>query len=686
MADPIRPDLSFWLDFDHDGQLDAGTPSDDPLNLIPTPVTWASIDFSEDASTVTLNDETTLYGQKVANVVCTSDTTAGIYVGRDSGGTVDDIAASPSTAYRFTFWIRGLANWSGVNFRVIAHNQAGDLLTSTTVGAITDGWKQVSIAVTTNSTTTHLRFNIIKNVNAALTEFDATGFMLTSSYTTPTQWNDGTRDEGDDISAYVIDASWNYGMEQPYQHNAGEPVLRLTLKNADRRFSPEDTDGPHYGRLKPGRLLVVYDETNARRLWTGRVRSITPTMGQYLGPYRSVVEGSGPKWLLEAAEIDIDLLENVTSDEVIAEVLSKVENPPSFARAWRLGETGFSELGETTYLADTELPSSLETGLSTWAYVGDNFDRFTTAYGAIANAVNAERGRFFFDRDGTATFWNRAKFQVNLTVVATITDTMASLDYGFGDDILNDARVIASPRALSATNGETLWTLDEPLTLRPGEAREMRARYVSGEGQQIAGRNVQTPSTGASTLTFSKGTATLSSFVAESRSASFTLTNDSASKECIVSAITILGQKITSWNAQELRHQDQVSISEFGRYGVTVNEPLIADPGYALNVAQYLVMQRAQPRGAVRSFVLQARDATNLNLLLTLDVGDRIALAETQTGHSGEYFIVGARYEWRESGTRFSAAYTVEPAASYVAWVLGEAGRSELGETTYLGL
>ena len=66
-------------------------------------------------------------------------------------------------------------------------------------------------------------------------------------------WNrDGDfSDAGEDITAYVMRASWNNGARQPYQRTADEPRCTITVYNNDMRFSPEYSSGPLYGSLVP---------------------------------------------------------------------------------------------------------------------------------------------------------------------------------------------------------------------------------------------------------------------------------------------------------------------------------------------------------------------------------------------------------------------------------------------------
>jgi hypothetical protein len=62
-------------------------------------------------------------------------------------------------------------------------------------------------------------------------------------------------DSGHDISAYVMSAGWQLGMNKPYDTIARSATLALKLRNTDKRFSPES--GSAVSGFKPGRAVRV---------------------------------------------------------------------------------------------------------------------------------------------------------------------------------------------------------------------------------------------------------------------------------------------------------------------------------------------------------------------------------------------------------------------------------------------
>jgi len=71
--------------------------------------------------------------------------------------------------------------------------------------------------------------------------------------------------------------------------------------------------------------------------------------------------------------------------------------------------------------------------------------------------------------------------------------------------------------------------------------------------------------------------------------------------------------------------------------------------------------------------------------VITCAMGSRIRVVDVQTGHDAEYFVIGEQHE-RTLGAGHQVTWFLEPADMNTYWILGVAGLSELGVTTYLGL
>jgi archaeosine-15-forming tRNA-guanine transglycosylase len=77
----------------------------------------------------------------------------------------------------------------------------------------------------------------------------------------------------DDVTTYTMKAGWFLGMREAYEVVAQQSSLALTLRNVDKRFSPEYTASPLAGKLLPNvpiRVLVD-DGVVERVMWVGRM-------------------------------------------------------------------------------------------------------------------------------------------------------------------------------------------------------------------------------------------------------------------------------------------------------------------------------------------------------------------------------------------------------------------------------
>jgi hypothetical protein len=661
--------LAFLADWDNDGFVNRDARPGDGLNLMPTPLTWANIDVSADAGcTATKEAVETRYGQKVFRISVNTSLTVGGHFGRSSGGVVDDIPVTNGQTYWVGCWMRGVSGYAGVPFALFVKNVLSGTLFQSSNQVLTADWQLFGGTITISGGDNFLRYKPEKQNNATACVIEATGFMLVAGSTAPSGFNaGGASNLYDNLTNHLKSARWALGMRRPYQHMADENEGEFVLYNPSKVFSPEYASSPLFGEMVPQRTIRVEGTASPvadTNLWVGWIDVIAPTMGGTRGPFLTRISCVGAKQFLDADELNLALQTNKRADQVIETILAATTLPPSVAAS----------------------DYDLDTGESTFEWVGDNFDKFTTAYDAILALMVGERGKFFFNRSGQAAFFNRQRFQLDTTVDATFTDVMVSMDYSYGDLIVNECRVKYYRRSVSATATETLWTLDDDITLLGGESLEMRARFAAAGDARVGGTDLVTPSTGAGTLDSTGANVTITGWTPEAQSVLFTLNNASATKDCVVTICTIKGRKVTTWNGQEIKRIWQPSIDDYGRRVMIIDAKLIDGPEFAKNVGANEVKNRKDPRGMATGMTLLNKDTTNLNQQLQRTIGDRIAVEETQTAHDQEYFIVGERHTWTLKGTVLETSYALEPALIFDGWLLGTAGRSELGETTYLGL
>lgn len=521
--------------------------------------------------------------------------------------------------------------------------------------------------------------------------------MADVTFTFVIDWDsDDDWDESyEDVSLYVKSANWRLGMSKPNALIASETRLTLMLNNTDKRFSPENTSSPYYGEMLPQRKVRVQSTFlgTTRTMYVGWVDTIEPEGGDG----RTVaIRCTGAKQFFQDQTIRLPLLQDLRSDEVIEQILIKLQTPPALSgQHWVLGLAGASELGETTYLADLSPSYSLDTGNTTFPYIADNWEANFhgnqyvgetweagfKGFDAIKDVVTAERGRFFFDRTGKAIFWNRARLQTNITLDATFDNEHTNADYHYGEDIINDVTVKVYPRAIDGSD-TVLWELEEEIELRKASKttrdKTIRANFNDADsGVEVAALNAY-----IDTITFTGDVDYDAEF--DSTSAKITLTNLDNVKNT-VSAIVIKGKKVRTYDTIEAQIIDGASRTAYGWREYVIDSKLQADLNLAESIADYEIYRRKTPYGAFHSIEVQGVDNSRKQQIVTRTIGDRIRVIDDQLDHDGEYFIIGEGHTWglREG---YKVRWTLERADTRKFWVLGETGFGELGEATYLGL
>ncbi len=85
--------------------------------------------------------------------------------------------------------------------------------------------------------------------------------MITATYHYYVDWdgNNSFALPGEDISAFVFEASWEYGRDYASQLNGRSKAgsCRISLDNSDSRFSPFNASSPPYDQMLPVRRVRV---------------------------------------------------------------------------------------------------------------------------------------------------------------------------------------------------------------------------------------------------------------------------------------------------------------------------------------------------------------------------------------------------------------------------------------------
>jgi hypothetical protein len=502
---------------------------------------------------------------------------------------------------------------------------------------------------------------------------------MTTNWTIAVDWdrNGNYTGQYDDVTQYVVSADWFLGMDTAYQEMADNSILTLVLNNTDKRFSPEYSSGPLNGLLRPTKPVRIQsnDGSTTRTHWVGWIESIQPKVGQF-GQRTVEIIATGLMQFYKAAETKLELQENKRTDQIIDALIDEVSMPSAPTPSL---QTGFLTLGMA---ADNWVRHS-ETDASQEAF---------DVYSAIGDITAAERGKFFFDREGRARFWNRhylldwrTDWDTPGWEPPTFDDSMTDLQYTYAglEQLKNEVTVVAHPRKITASD-VTLWDLGSAIiTVEPGQTRRVYAAYQDGSGNRVGGMGVTIDD-----IEYDTGSPELTATVDEKATGSEIVLNNSAnSREAIITKLVLKGRKITEFERMEVTLKATSSISDYGRRTLRLNLPSIDNLKQANIIAEFERDRRCNPKGAVSAVTVKCHGTLAGNghaHQLARTIGDRIYVRETQASHNGHYYIIGEAHKLSAGATLWETTWYLEPIPTVYPWKLGHSTLSKLGDTTKL--
>ena len=502
---------------------------------------------------------------------------------------------------------------------------------------------------------------------------------MTTTWTIAVDWERTGDFNGtyDDITDYVMDARWFNGFRRPYQDVADEQMLSLSLNNSDKRFSPENAGSPLADDLAPFRpvRLQSNDGTTVRTHYLGWLEKIEPSVNQF-GERTTKLTCSGAASLFMAsAETDIAVQQNKRANQIINTLLDEIQVPPPLIGSAIIG-LPTSIIGSVN-IVDVSMDRSLEIGKTVFAYAADNWiqgndqNRTFSIYSAIKDIVAGERGRFYFNREGQAIFWNRHHLIVNRTIEATFDNTMVDMKYSYAslDEFSNDISVTCHPRTISPNGDVILWQLDNPITVQPGDTREIGASFHDDSDNRIGGKDIYLSGvsiTGNGSLMIENVGANRAKLVLKNHSSQYKITLNSAN---------VRGYKITDFGRVESYAKDNLSIVKYGRRDMKMTLRSIDNQDDAQGIADFELMRRRTPSGKVQTISLKSqakRGGNQHSEQLARTIGDRIKIIESQTGHTGEYFIIGEEQRLSQQATLLETTWYLESATEGDFFMIGE--------------
>lgn len=494
---------------------------------------------------------------------------------------------------------------------------------------------------------------------------------MTVTWKVYVDWDRDGITSADDITSDVLSASWGLGFADPLELVAGESQLELELRNADSKYSPENSSGTYYGKFDPHTRVRIDSISTLGTIthWHGWLKSVLPDSNLDTPYARLMASDSTP--YLERNKVNYKLYQNVTADEVIRDIITETrEWSPSMAPGFVLGQT----LLGSGLLANEEDSFDFDTGLSQFTYAGDTWDDNTTAMRAIAELVRGENGYFFYSRGGSATFYARDAFaNLGRTNIGTVTYTdYQDITYSYGDNIINEVTMRIAPRTLDSSES-LIYDLPESgyFELKALQEKTIRCRYELQDDETAI---ASIPEDCRIEIGWTPNS-TLVNYTVEftARHAVVTIRNDAYTigTSVTINKMQVFGPNITRKNTNDITARDNESVGKYGLRQLVIDAPLFEDEAAASVIVNRLLVKRKDPRGDVHSINFRTKpDETNLSTMLQWTVGTRFELDDAPTSHNASYFVIGESHTL-QPGQLHDVTYYLKSAADENYFLLG---------------
>lgn len=652
------------LDKNADGYVNMDSGANDPPNLLPTPVTFDSLNTTQDGVNTVIRSYRDEFVYGIYYWLCSFlSTTAGKFIVGAKSWTaplIDTIPVTVGQTYTAIVWMRGNSGYAGAPLNFTVYDQTTAQL-ATLALTLTDTWAQQTVTFTPTVGVTHVCLSIDRGAGPVNVLVEATGFMLVAGSVAPTAFNSGD-DLDDFISDDVLAIDWQTGMKNAYERISAPIHGMVTVDNADKRYSPESG----LMNLSTGikiRVRATYDSTTYT-LFTGFVEHVQPQTGAQ-GEKLATIHLAGADRAVYQAQILAALQIDATADDVLTAILNN------------------------TVFTDRAV-NDFEEGTSIFAYVGDTWRDGIPAITPIRDVVEAEQGRFYVDRMGRYVFKNRQYKTKILTPSATLDDNFRALDYAYGAGVANQVRVNVNPRAVG-TAGTTLWTLRTAQLVGTGTDgyRRFTARLRDANDRAVGATTLITPVATTDYLANTKKdgsgtnvTAYVTVAVIETHGSAVTLEFRSSypAEVYVLAGAKLRGTPLIQGDPLVVEQIDFANIAAHGLHPLTLNLPFLVTIEAAWQIALYELERRKNPNGAVRAITLDTAD--HPETILTNALFDLITLEESQTAHSAPYLIIGEHHRIDLGGSRHQVEWMLEPANPGAYWSLNS---SRLNATTRLG-
>lgn len=467
-------------------------------------------------------------------------------------------------------------------------------------------------------------------------------------YLVKIDWNkDGDySDAEENISAVVFGFKIDRGRDQAWELGKSRAsVAEILVDNVSKKYSPENSESPIYGNVKPGRpvRIVALEDGVTYPLFIGTLENfkLRPQKDQ-----RTILfYAEDGLTQMRTQKVYTAVYENITTGVAIGHILDAI--------GWDAGKR-IIDTGQTTLLY-------------WWAW-----DK--SALQAIRELEAVELGLFYLDEEGNAVYEDRHHRLkgAHLTSQETYdTDNRIYHDFKYDMGIRNIFnQAIANILKYSEGGITVLWTLDETPCLAAGEVRTWRALFTGGAVDLVT--PVESTDYIANSESGGGGddlSANISISITKlSQGADLEVTNNGA----VAAYLTTLQQrgKLLSSVTSSYKADNVASQTDFEIRTYPLSSSIIPTEPIAKDYCDFVVSRYGIQVPTIKLKIWNAT-AADLAEILARRTSDRVTIKNDELGLDDEFFIHNIKHVISKQGRLHEMEIACERASPELYWVLG---------------
>ena len=414
----------------------------------------------------------------------------------------------------------------------------------------------------------------------------------------------------------------------------------------------------------------------ARRVYIkhrGKIRVINPEPGRYRAQRVQVISYDGMHDLAETDLREVALQVDQGEDDLVTAILDALptESQP--------------------------VDRALDVGIDTYPYAFNELGRGTKALSVLSDIAASSFALIFMKGDGTFCLQSRSTRASGSSLYTFAIDTMHGIEAPVDMELLHNlVRITIHPRTVDAAATTVVYsTVGSVPVVAAGETLTVWVEYrAPDETRVLIGVDPLAANTDyAGNAAIDGSGADLTSDLSVvltpfASTAKIEVTNNGAQDVYLVDGsgnpfLQIRGKGVYDLGPRTF--QDS-SVQSYGTRSLDIDLSYQADSTIARSYAIYLQSQYSTLVSQLGTLTFVANDsAAFMTQALARELGDLVTLSETVTGISAVEAVIHRVELTVQPGPWVMCRWLLAPAAPFKAWVLGIAGRSELGETTRVG-